>query len=169
MGTKFLLIGIVFTDYVLKIRSPLRVARSQILLPYSAKAKPFVNILSGFSLFILGEACFCGAFFFERIYLHFADSLCLHRLGVLSASSLTPGACQFWLRLCLSPRLPAFPNLQRQSRRRLLFSWRGSIEYYSPLFFPLSNHNMACKPLILLDFIHIYSLTYTVIRGIINI
>lgn len=39
----------------------------------------------------------------------------------------------------------------------------------SPLFFPLSNHNMACKPLILLDFIRIYSLTYTVIRGIINI
>ena len=122
MGTKFLLIGIVFTDYVLKIRSPLRVARSQILLPYSAKAKPFVNILSGFSLFILGEACFCGAFFFERIYLHLADSLCLHRLGVLSASSLTPGACQFWLRLCLNPRLPAFPNLQRQSRRLLLLS-----------------------------------------------
>lgn len=82
--------------------------------------KDKANILSGFSLLILGGACFCGVFFFEGIYLHFADSLCLHRLGVLSASSLMPGACQFWRRLCLSPRLPATSNLQRQSRRLLL-------------------------------------------------
>lgn len=48
-GVVSLLIGFVFTDYVLKIRSPLRSARSQILLPYSAKTKPFVNILSELS------------------------------------------------------------------------------------------------------------------------
>lgn len=115
MGTKFLLIGIVFTDYVLKIRSPLRVARSQILLPYSAKAKPFVNIPSGFSLLVSGEACFCGMFFFEGVYLQSADSLCLHRLSFSLTQKLTPVATLVALIFSL-----ANANLQRQSRRLLL-------------------------------------------------
>ena len=114
IGTKFLLIGLCL--HGLRPHNLLHARGGvSILLPYSAKAKPFVNIPSGFSLLVSGEACFCGIFFFEGVYLQSADSLCLHRLSFSLTQKLTPVATLVALIFSL-----ANANLQRQSRRLLL-------------------------------------------------
>lgn len=133
--------------------------------PYSAKTKPFVDVLSGLFFLVLGGVCFCGSVFLREDISAICRQLVSSQIIIFAHSKINASryACclNFFARKCESAKTkPTAPFVALTGFCRVLLS---------PLFFPLSNHNMACKPLILLDFIRIYSLTYTVIRGIINI
>lgn len=126
IGTKFLLIGLCL--HGLRPHNLLHVRGGvSILLPYSAKAKPFVNIPSRFSLLVSGEACFCGMFFLRGGISAIRRQLVSSQIIIFAHSKINASryACclNFFARKCESAKTkPTAPFVALTGFCRVLFS-----------------------------------------------